>query len=407
MLGALVAPTAIATVNAEEPPLLDTLDVSATGIRQEREVMMRDSDGDGWSDWYERLEGTDPYDPSSHPHAATLQIVDHTIFVQSLAFPDRLVMIGDPELPDRVDSLADLFARIDGITANTGVGAFFAEIESQINDIPGSDMLTAALADVEAMTGSKRPPVSPQVGGQSVDQIGFDVSTTSSGGVVVTTTDKGGWTVYTVEKSGVGVHDAREYLNADGSGVRVHSWFKDGKKTGGDITILGKGGDPVHTTNLDASGKPTGTIVYPTTVAPGGTTATTTPTNTTPSTTATTTPSSSPNTTSAPNSSTPSTTEGGYRDPEHTPVRMPTPDEVAERAEFLRGLNTRFGPAVVPTDEPPKERPVVADPAEPPCDHQMCAAFVIVEAPDLSRMKGGCPPLYCNSAGPIQVPIPK
>ncbi len=64
-----------------------TASLTLTGSSVGRAVLAIDSDGDGWTDWVERLNGTDPKDPSSHPQHVTAEIVGTTVYLQPAGVP--------------------------------------------------------------------------------------------------------------------------------------------------------------------------------------------------------------------------------------------------------------------------------------------------------------------------------
>jgi len=78
--------------------------------------------------------------------------------------------------------------------------------------------------------------------------------------------------------------------------------------------------------------------------------------------------------------------------------------EIAERAEFLKGLTGRFG-STIDLPSGPKEKPGVSDPAEPECKGAFCVLFTVVEAPDLSNVNGGDPinPSFGPEAPPVTI----
>ena len=357
---------------ADDDRPLESIELELGSRTYTAEYLRRDTDGDGWSDWYERLEGTDPKDPASHPDSIHLDIVDTTVFVQSIAFPDRLVALDGLALPERTDSVAGLMDLVSQITGSTSLGKFNEQMKESLAGLGGDDELAAILGDVSSMHTSVDISMGSRTNGQltaliSAEGSGINVSFSKDGVRIVTTTSN-------LDSTNTGIVITHESLN--GSPVSV---TKTDYKNG----VL------VYTTTTDANGSVVAEAVVPlsaaTTVAPETTTkpANSTPDTTTAATTAT-------------------TVKGDYVNPDADTVTVPTPAEAAARLAFLSGVRARYAKVLdLPTEINP-DKPGVIDPAEPGCDDERCVAFTVVTAPDLNRTSGGCPPTYCNAAPPIK-----
>ena len=101
-----------------------TLSLSISGSAVSRAAMALDSDGDGWTDWVERLYGTDSKDPSSHPGVVTAEIVGTTVYLQPPGFPDRMVVVSLalPEGTLAGSSILPSVTDVAGITPNSKLG---------------------------------------------------------------------------------------------------------------------------------------------------------------------------------------------------------------------------------------------------------------------------------------------
>jgi hypothetical protein len=245
------------------------------------------------------------------------------------------------------------------------------------------------------------PQFERRVGGQVASLISeVYVGSNSQGERQVTITSSEGFAQMTSRHDGTtAVNDVdRSGLDADGSGDVVTFKTVDGKVVSITVTTY-DANTPIKSVTWTPEQGFTTTSVTPTEPKP------TEPKPTEPKSTETT--QKPTDTTEKPSDTTAGstdTTEGGYRDPDADTFVMPTATEVAERVAFLRQVNTTYGPRADIVLDPPKDRPGVADPDEPPCSDERCVVFVDLGAPDMSRTSGGCPPTYCSNAGPRQLP---
>lgn len=363
---------------------VEHLELSITSRAYTAEYMARDSDGDGWSDWYERLQGTDPSDPASHPGVVHLDIARlhdaTTVFVQSTAFPDRLVALDGLEVPERVDSIGQLLDLVSQITGQTTLGKFRDELDASVKDAGGGDVVAGILAQVSAHHGSVDVALGGRTGGQLTALIsaggdGINISFKGDGVHIRTVLDK-------TDANGTGAMFIDDYVN--GTLVRHEvKYFKEGTHLGS--TVTDGTGNVIDQSIVPLSDVPT--TVTPTTV---------TPTTVKPDTSDTTTVPAKPETTTA------TTAKGDYVNPDDDSGmwRTPTRAEAEARVTFLGGVRTRYGGVLDIPSEIPKDEPGVHDPAEPECDQQGCVAFTEITAPDLGRTSGGCPPTYCTPGRP-------
>lgn len=288
ILGA--AGLAVQAVHADDGSKYDT-DLEIVALDRHTasfKALVVDSDGDGWTDWVERLEGTDPNDPASHPQAVRTDLIDGSLYVQSSVFPDRFVVIDIATLPEElgisiekggIDALADLVGQLTG---QTTLGKFVSEMTS--SDLLGewTGQLDGILADAAKHMAKDDPTMGARTGGTLVSLIaagmpgmqgskdnsfikmeldGGDVKTT------VTTTD--------LDSTGTGNAYVKEYVNGSLTSSSIISYVN---------------GVAVYGTKTDASGKPIDGAVVPLSSTPASTPATTPATtpNTTPATTPTT-----------------------------------------------------------------------------------------------------------------------
>lgn len=361
---------------------IEELELSITSRAYTAEYLTRDSDGDGWSDWYERLQGTDPKDPESHPGTVHLDIAHldgaATVFVQSTAFPDRLVALDALELPESVDSIAQLIDLVSSITGQTTLGKFRDELDASVEEAGGGDVLAGILADVSKHHGSVDIAMGGRTGGQLTALIsaggdGIHISFESDGVHIQTVIDS-------TDENGTGVMFIDDYVN----GTRVRheeKHFKDGTHVGS--TVRDGKGNIIDQSVVPLSDVPTtvGTTVAPPTTGSGATT-TVAP--------------------DKPSSTTATTTKGDYVNPDDDSSMWSTPTlaEAEARIKFLGGVRARYGGVLDIPSEIPKDKPGVHDPAEPPCEQEGCVAFTEIIAPDFSQTSGGCPPQYCNNGRP-------
>ena len=383
----VVSNSAAPVAQAADPDRsIEEIELAITSRAYTAEYLSRDSDGDGWSDWFERLEGTDPGDPASHPGIVHLDIAHldgaTTVFVQSTAFPDRLVALDGLELPERTDSVSQLFDLVSQITGQTTLGKFGAELESSVKEA-GGDVLAGILASVSEQHGSVDIAMGGRTGGQLTALI------SAGGGGIRVSLDGGDLRVTLVtdktDASGTGVVFIDDYVN----GTRVRheeKHMKDGTHVGS--TVYDASGKVIDQSIVPLSDVPTtvgatvATTAAPTTVKPDSSSTTVAP--------------------DTPSSTTATTVEGDYVNPDDDSAmwRTPTRAEAEARIKFLGGVRARYGGVLVVPTEIPKDAPGVHDPAEPECDQAGCVAFTEMESPDLSRTSGGCPPTYCTPGRP-------
>lgn len=399
----------VASVVAADAPRFDELKLEASRVSLSAKYAALDSDGDGWADWYERFEGTDPFDAGSHPGAATLELVDGRVVVQSIAFPDRLAIVdlqSKGGLKTAESSISELLALVQGQQTGTAVGAMRDEMIAGLLKLGGSDTVTEILAQAEKEMGGGEG-FEPRVGGVSVGLISdVTVSTNSGGGTRVKVTDGSDSKQYDYwPKSGdVTGYSVEHFSSPSGGSASIETYTRNGRTTGSTLRIYDRAGNLVSTQFYDGDGKPKGPPI-----PAGGSTGSSAPGSSEPATTAAQGSGSSAPATTAPASSTPASqtpTSGDYVNPDADTTRPPSLKEVKARIEFLSGLIARFGNTL---DLPAKltdDKPGVADPAEPECRDDRCVVFTVVEAPDLHRTAGGDPvnPDWAPDAPPHTMP---
>lgn len=395
---------------AGDNPKFDELELTLTGGAYSMAIMDRDSDGDGWTDWRELLEGTDPQDPKSHPLATVVEFVGTTAYLQSVAFPDRLAVV-DLQPPEQVAG-KDLISTLGPLLGFTAGSKLHQQLTDDLDRLVGSGLLEEILSAADKAHGhGDAPGDAPgrRTNGMDLSLIsdGFSDHPTVSGGVT---------------------NSGHPWISIDdGAGVtQRHVWGEDIKSwvwtrstdAGGNVSVemtYAVNGLVLRTvrTTVDANGNIIEEIEYDgagnvvskngvpvnssapqpnpaqTSAAPGGNTASA---------------SASPSEAASPSSGssggaseTPSASSSGYVDPDAGTygggIGIPTPREVAARVAFLSGVRARFadrGPlsagTVLITD-----KPGVADPAEPECRDERCVVFVEVAAPRLGNVPGGDP----------------
>lgn len=383
----------------------DARKIDASRVSLSAKYAQLDSDGDGWADWYERLEGTDPSDAQSHPNAAVLEIVDERVVVQSAAFPDRLAII-DLQAADRLSTLqsavSELLTLVQGAQTGTAVGGLRDQMIADLLQLDDSDIVAEILAQVEKdMAGSGG--LEPRVGGVSAGLISdVEVGTNSGGGRSIKITDgANSKTINYWPKSGDITGYTVEYFSGPAGGtVMIETRTRNGKTEGSTVRTFDRSGALVSTQFYDAAGKPKGPPILS-----GGSTSSSVPSGGPATTQASGSPALSAPAGSTPVSQTP-TTAGDYVNPDADVQRPPTDEELKARAEFLRGLIARFGNTLDLPTELPNNQPGVADPAEPECRDSRCVVFVVVTAPDLHRTAGGDPinPDFGPGAPPNSLP---
>ena len=409
LAGIAAGPLLASVVSAADPPRFDDVKFDAHRSLLTAESVSVDSDGDGWVDWYERLEGTDPFDASSYPGAALLEIVDGRVMVQSTNFPDRFVIV-DLATPDVLSMPESAIPVLVGLVSNlresSPTGSVLKQMIDQLGKYGGGVPSLDAIIGQAAKDTGVAVDLGPRVGGMPMGWIsGVSVGTNAKGAVTLTiVTDQEGrhgpgslTTTFTF--SPTTGHYFKESVisvpNAIGGHDRVEWFTLDGKEVYAVHKRYNSQGKLVFTQYLDKDNKPIGDPIAPppaSSVPPASTSGSTA-----------TTAASTPDDTTASSATTP-TTVGDYADPEYQQPRLPTEKEIAARAEFLKGLSGRFGGTIELPDRPAGE-PGVADPAEPECKGQFCVVFTVVEAPDLHNVNGGDPinPSFGPHAPPITV----
>jgi hypothetical protein len=387
---------------ADEPT--DSIDVAKLQLDTEShaytmEYLSRDSDGDGWTDWYERLDGTDPHDPTSHPGGVRVDLIETTVFVQSLAFPDRFVAIDGLELPTTQDAFGELTDLVGSITGSTTLGKFRDELAKEVSTIAGNlvdDMLSDAnkLHELALETGVSE--FGRRTNGQNASLLSWEVSgAAGSNGASVSVSTEHGSSSVQIDGNGVTVVNSSDNI-VGGNGIEITTVSVNGELV---LTVKTEyvNGVVVGKYPSDGSGNPLPPLINPLSTAttvpvakPVETTATTVVVETT-----------TPATTVAPTEvTTPPSTEAPYTNPDADPIPAPTAQEVEERVAFLSGVRTQYLPTLDLPTELDKDKPGVADPAEPECRQDGCVAFTVIMHPDLDKADGACPRTYCNSGPP-------
>lgn len=392
---------AVQAVHADDRPDHEIEIVAMDQHLLSYESLVRDTDGDGWTDWTERLEGTDPNDPKSHPQELRVDLLDGSVYVQSSTFPDRFVVIDLATLPIEKTTFEALADVVGQITGQTSLGKFVSEMRSSELGGRWSDQLDGILAEASTMTSKDDGTLGARTGGVLVSLIASGipgmqgakdnsfVQFSSDGGdikITVTMTD--------MDSSGTGNAYVKEYVNGSLTSSSIISY---------------KNGVAVFGTTTDASGKQTDAAVVPLSSAPPATSApapaTSAPASSAPASSApaTSAPASSAPATSAPASSEPATTEkGDYTNPDADQyVVVVTAADVRARVAFLRGVNGNYRSTIeLPKDWSPTKSGV-ADPAEPDCEQSGCVAFTVfmTTTPDTSTA-GACPTTYCTPGRP-------
>ncbi len=215
-----------------------TVSLSTTGSVASRAAMAVDSDGDGWTDWVERLYGTNPKDLSSHPQQVTAEIVGTTVYLQPPAFPDRMVVVS-VSLPEGTlagSSILPSVTDVAGVTPNSKLGQQLKELLSSLYD---GGILSTALASLDKGESSL-----PGFGAHSN---GMDLSLISSADVISWDQWKKVMEAYEFVQSNdisigttTGGEPFVQVRNSDG--VQVHVRENDGSVTSLLINIVDLGG---------------------------------------------------------------------------------------------------------------------------------------------------------------------
>lgn len=381
------------------------LEISITGGAAIRAALLVDSDGDGWTDWAERLNGTDPKNPASHPQQVTLEIVGTTVYQQPVAFPDKLAIItlALPETTIPGSSLLPTVAGLAGLTPNAKLTSQLSEMLTTMYD---GGMLATLLSSLDKGQASL-----PNFG---VHSNGMDISLISAADVLsweqwkqlqeaaefvasndisVGTTTDGEPFIEVRNSEGVQTHIRQDdgavsswLINnvpqPDGSTVMFWTHMTNGVTDSYGKKVTKKDGSQEYW-EYDANGNETGHGTTPPRSSAGANTQPPPPTGkaTDPATGSTQT--SDP--TSKPTAST------SYSNPDADPYQPPTSKEIAARIAFLTGVrvHTMQNPPTITGTLVPK--PGVADPADPACDKAGCVVLIEAMSPNLHRVAGGDP----------------
>lgn len=388
LAGVAAGPLVASAVSADDPPRLDDLKFDASRTSLTAEAAAVDSDGDGWVDWYERFEGTDPNDANSYPGAAQLEIVDERVVLQSTNFPDRFVIVdlATPEVLKTPEAaMPALLGTVQDLRAGTSTGKVLQTMITEFGKYGGSvPSLDGILGETQQSSGVSID-LGPRVGGIPMGLIS---------GVYIGINDQGGLSVtlsrtWQARDNEVSVSVKLDYL------PKTHDYTETGTflaitEDGGYVTVewLNFNGTQMYCVRKvhDSSGRLVSKQYFDTNGKPYSPPV---PENTPETTAAPVTTVKDTNTTvSTPASVSTPTTVGDYADPEYQRPQLLSPEEMAARAEFLKGLTGRFG-STIDLPPGPKEKPGVSDPADPECEGPFCVLFTVVEAPDLSNVNGG------------------
>ena len=410
--GALFASTGAAVRAASDEPDVQTMKLRIEGGLYTSKALTVDTDGDGWTDWVERLNGTDPKDPASHPLASHVEIVGTTAYVQSRDVPDHLVVI-DLALPEGTTSTADLMSVVGDLVGLSPTGKIREQLTAGLADLGSgrleeiiklADEAHASVADGAFPGRTNGMDISLISAGPSdwetwkkvmeavtfVQNNDIGVGTTTDGDPYITVHNGDGSQTHVFGGDGVTSTLINEYTLDDGTTVQHWETIQGGVVVGYGKKVTKADGSQEYW-EYDKDGKPT-----------GHGTAQTPPKSQAPAPTATAggapAPSSQPSSepqpsTTASSEPVPSATSSGeYVNPDADPVVLPSRREIEKRIAFLSGVRVRIvqdGPQS--PEAPIVDEPGVADPADPECEHQMCPMFVVVSSPDLSDVNGGDP----------------
>jgi hypothetical protein len=401
---------------AADQPDIRTLSLSISGGAASRAALTVDSDGDGWTDWIERLYGTNPKDPNSHPQQVTAEIVGSTIYLQAPAFPDRLVVISValPESTVAGSSLLPTVTDLAGITPNSKLGQ---QIKQLLGSMYDGGVLATALASLDKGQ-SSLPGFGNRTNGMdislisSADAISWDqwkkvkegldfvrdnnisVGSTTEGNPYITVSNSDGRQTHVYSDDGsISSYLENTVIEDDGTVVLFWTTMSDGVILSYGKRVTRSDGSSQYW-SWDAAGNETGSGTTPPKPAggssPGGATggATNQPTGGTTATGGATGPTGgSSDSTDKPTA----TSSSSYTNPDADPYVAPTPKEVQDRIAFLTGVRVRTvenKPQVTGTILP---KPGVSDPEDPACKGSMCVFFVEVSSPTLHQVAGGDP----------------
>ena len=418
--GALIATTGAAVRAASDEPEIQTVKLRVEGGHYTAKALSLDTDGDGWTDWAERLHGTDPKDPASHPLASHVEIVGTTAYVQSRGFPDHLVVI-DLALPEGTTTTADLMAVVGDLVGLSPTGKIREQLTAGLADL-GSGRLEEILKLADEAHGSVADGAFPgRTNGMDISLISagpsdwetwkkvmeavtfvqnndIGVGTTTDGDPYITVHNGDGSQTHVFGGDGVTSTLINQYTLDDGTTVQHWETIQGGVVVGYGKKVTKADGSQEYWEydkdgNLTAHGTaqtpPKSPAPAPTATA-GGAPAPTSQPSSQPSAQ----PSSEPEpSTTASSEPVPSATSSGeHVNPDADPVLLPSRREIEKRIAFLSGVRVRVVQDGPQTPETPiVDEPGVADPADPECEHQMCPMFVVVYSPDLSDVNGGDP----------------
>ncbi len=261
LAGVVAAASLVSAADEPSGPIADrpdtvqlaSLDLHTDSRAYTVEYLTRDSDGDGWTDWYERLDGTDPYDPKSFPGGARVDVMDATVFVQSFSHPDRFIALDGIELPVAKDSFGELTDLIASITGTTSLGKFRDDLLKLVNDI-GGDRIAGMLSDAAQHHDKEDLGLGGRTNGQLVGLISWDWnSSVGSSGASTTLTYGGNAMGATINEKGIATGVTNDYT-VDGTGATFTEVRQNGKKV---LTIQTEyvNGVVVGIYPTDASGK--------------------------------------------------------------------------------------------------------------------------------------------------------
>jgi len=414
--GALVATTGAAVLAASDEPEIQSVELRLEGGHYTAKALSRDSDGDGWTDWVERLHGTDPKDPASHPLASHVEIVGTTAYVQSRALPDHLVVI-DLALPEGMTKTADLMALVGDLVGLSPTGKLREQLTAGLAEL-GSGRLEEILKLADEAHSSVADGGFPgRTNGMDVSLISagpsdweswkkvmeavtfvqnndIGVGTTTDGDPYVTVHNRDGSQTHVFGSEGVTSTLINQYTLDDGTTVQHWETIQGGVVVGFGKKVTKANGSQEYweydkdghlTAHGTAQTPPKSPAPAPTTTAGGAPAPSSQPSS---QPTSEPEPSSSASSDPAPSA----TSSGEYVNPDADPLLLPSRGEVEKRIAFLSGVRVRIvqdGPQS--PEAPIVDEPGVADPADPECEHQMCPMFVVVSSPDLSDVNGGDP----------------
>lgn len=423
LAGTLLATTGAVVSAASDEPDLMTMKLRIEGGYYTEKALSQDSDGDGWTDWVERLNGTDPKDPASHPTISHVEVVGTTAYVQSHQVPDHLVVI-DLALPEGVTTVTELAAMVASLAGMSEASPLHSQLMAGLDQL-GSGRLDEIIKLTQAAHAS--------TGGLPAGAHGRDISLISAGpgtweawkGVqetltfvqnndigVGTTTDGNPYvTVTNNEGSQTHVFHGKDSISStlitkftDDDGTVVVHWtrIENGVVVGYGKKVTKTDGTQEYW-DYDGDGNSTGHGVVQTgpvggaSAGPGPSTGPTAggQPSSAPSSQPSGEPSSQPSSEPSGDASTepePSAS-ASYVNPDADSVLvMPSRTEIAKRIAFLSGVRVRTvqnGPTLPET--PILDEPGVADPIDPECKGQMCPKFVVVSSPELTVVHGGDP----------------